>query len=125
MKITRELRREIRRQVIKASGVTNPIIELGDRYDATGRTSTNGLRWLPDADIYETLNLEHETEIDEHPEIPGAATLDCYVYSRGYDGQLECNVYVTIKDGKIADCHQADREADKRTLAILGVPFSA
>ena len=124
MKLTKQFKAEIRRAVIKASGVRNPTIELGARRTADLNASTNALNWAEDADLVESWNLQNESEIADHAVLPGAATLDCYVYSRGDFGGLECNCYVTIKDGKVVDCHQDDLAADKRTTAILGVPFS-
>ncbi len=38
--------------------------------------------------------------------------------------ELETNVYITIKDGKLADAHKDTLRADARTFAILGRKFS-
>jgi hypothetical protein len=124
MKITPELRKAINAGVRRICG-TNPLAEVGLKLNDAGNWVPNGLNWIEDADLGDLCRFASLKEIDDCPDLPGAATLDLYVTSgTGMDRQLETNVYVTIKAGKLADIHTNDREADARCIKILGRPFS-
>ena len=125
MKITNDLRKAINAGIRQLCGAT-PLAEVGLREsEHSDRWTANGLNWTLDADLGDLCRFAHLSEIDDCPELPGAATLDLYVTSgTGSARELETNVYVTIKDGKLADIHRTDLDSDKRTFAILGRSFS-
>lgn len=125
MKITPELRKAINAGVRRVCAGANPLAEVGYRPNDEGHACANGLNWCEGNDLWDLSRLASVTEIDDHPAIPGAATLDLYVTSgTGSNRELETNVYITIKDGKLADLHTRDLESDARCRAILGVDFS-
>lgn len=126
MKITKELRKAINAGVRSLCG-TAPLAEVGLKQSSSEHRNwvANGLLWEEDADLGDLCRFADLREIEEDETLPGAATLDLYVTSgTGWDRQLERNVYITIKDGKLADIHSQDLNANKRTMAILGRPFS-
>jgi hypothetical protein len=124
MKISRELRKAINAGVRRLCGPL-PLAEVGLRESADGRRVANALLWRKGHDLWDLRRLADLKEIEDAPDLPGCATLDLYVTSgRGMARELETNVYVTIKDGALADIHTQDRKADARCRAILGRPFS-
>jgi hypothetical protein len=127
MKITRELRKAINAGVRRLSGAC-PLAEVGLR-EAAGASARrwvpNALNWRVGNDLCDMVRFADLAEIDDCPDLPGAATLDLYVTSGiGSLRELEHNVYVTIKDGALADIHTRSLEADARCERILGRPFS-
>lgn len=126
MKISNELRKQINEGVRRICGAA-PLAEVGTRESKHGGNwVANGLNWVKDADLGDLIKLRDLKEIDCCPDLPGAATMDLYVTSGvGFNRELERNVYVVIKDGKLADLHSDDLGADARTMAILGRPFSS
>lgn len=126
MVISRSLLSQIVREAKRVSGVgRRGQIEVGYRWTENG-PEANALLWPEDNDLHDTRQIAAGETLDvaDYAPLPNCATLDLYCYSTGDFGQLECNVYVTIKDGQLADIHQNDLDADKRTHAILGVDFS-
>jgi hypothetical protein len=128
MIITRALLAQIIREAKRVSGVgRRGDIEVGYRWnDATVSAEANALCWPENNDLYDTCKIRtgETLEVGDFAPLPNCATLDLYCYSTGDNGQLECNVYVTIKDGQLADVHQDDLQSDARCRAILGVDFS-
>lgn len=126
MKISKELRKAINAGVRRVVRGANPLAEVGLRDSSGGRPWTpNGLNWVENNDLGDLVRLAYLKEIDDCPDLPNCATLDLYVTTgTRWHRELETNVYVTIKDGKLVDIHSDDRNANKRTMAILGRPFS-
>lgn len=135
MKLTRKQMSAIVKKAQDVAGIgRRGHVELGYRLTADGNAEANALLWPEDNDLYDTRRvLASETlTVGDFDALPNCATFDCYCYSVEYDSwaktwrveQLECNVYIVIKDGELADAHQVDLQADARCMAILGVPFS-
>lgn len=126
MKISNDLRKAINAGVRSLCGA-NPLAEVGLRESSSTerRWTPNGLDWIEGNDLCDQCRFADLREIDDCLDLPGAATLDLYVTSGiGMNRELETNVYVTIKDGKLADIHTHDLQSDARCVAILGRPFS-
>lgn len=120
MKITNEMRKAINSEVRALCG-TSPLAEVGLRCNSAGDWVPNGLNWAPGSDLGDLCRLAYLKEIDDCPDLPGAATLDLYVTSgTGMHRELETNVYVTIKNGKVVDVHTDDLANRERGRAILG-----
>jgi len=126
MRVTPSLRKSINRAVRRLVGGFNPCAEIGVRANDAGQWVANGLNWAADEDLGDLHRLADTTTIDDHAALPGCATLDLYVTAGGgvgHERELQGNVYVTIKDGVVVDAHRDDLGADRRCIAVLGVPF--
>jgi hypothetical protein len=127
MKITRELRREITAAARK-HGMGGHLIEVGYRDDGHGHHVVNTLLWPADEDLWDTGRFAHVKDIEDDPANPGCYALDLYVYSeRGRRGsahwqtELETNVYIYIRDGRVVLATNQDLKA-KSMAAAIGFP---
>lgn len=111
MRITNDLRKQINARVRALCGA-NPLAEVGLRgSDGTGYRPwlPNALNWTKDDDLGDLCRLADLREIDEHTERPNEALLDLYVTSGiGMNRELETNVYVWIRDGRVVEATTQD-----------------
>jgi hypothetical protein len=123
MRYTTKMDRAIRTAVrnIVGRGAT---IEVGLRENDTDHAVPNCLNHKKDADLFDLRQLDFLEEIDDNAALPNCATLDLYVYTgRGSEYGLNCNVYVTIKNGEVVDVNDDDLHHNERTVALLGRNF--
>lgn len=100
MKITRELRRQIN-AAVKAKCGANPLAEVGYRGPNDSMTC-NALLWPAGEDLNDMYRLSSIKEIEDDAANPGCHVLDLYVTSgRGFNRELETNVYIAIRDGQL------------------------
>lgn len=108
IKITRELRKQINQAVRDNVGGANPLAEVGLRGEPW---QPNALQWAADSDLGDLVRLALLTEIDGDARHPGCAELDLYVTTgTGCDRQLETNVCILIRDGKVVGATSEGRE---------------
>lgn len=125
MRISRELRKAIN-DAARKHGMGGRLFEVGFRDDGSGRRTCNTLTWPAESDLWDTFRLAHVREIEDDPANPGCHALDLYAYSvRGFgrsrDTELETNVYVFIRDGRVVLATNQDLKA-KAMAAAVGFP---
>lgn len=121
MVITRELRKAINEAVRRNTMGACPGARVGYRHTATGLTA-NALLWPEDSDLFDTTPFADVRSIDDDPANPGCAELDLYVDTgTGWNRELETNVGILIRDGRVVFAHD-DGRVVSRKKAELGFP---
>jgi hypothetical protein len=109
LRVTPTLRKQINETIRQHASGGRPRAEVAERQGReNGSATNNGLLWRKDPDLRRLSDLR---EIDDDPERPGKALLDCYVYSiqSGFSirhgetahWSLERNVHVLVDAGQV------------------------
>ena len=112
MKFTRTIAARLKAACEKTCGGKRQV-EVGCRVwpdmPATPNVGFNFLLWRGDHDIDE-LTLASDLVGQDIPDDSGWNALDCYCYTLGHDGKLDCNVYVLLNaSGAVEYASQDDR----------------
>lgn len=98
MKMTRAIAKAIRAQCIEVCGGTR-LVEIGERcWLGMPDTRNIGFNFLlegSDSDLFDNTRLSNTVGLDI-PTDHGWVALDCYCYTTGHDGELDCNVYILL-----------------------------
>ena len=106
MKMTNDLRRQIREAVREHTRGSKPTYRVGLRRSADGTVTANVLLWAEDEDLWDYWPTRMVRTIDDDPAHPGCAELDLYVETGcGEDRELETNVGILIRDGRVVGAH--------------------
>lgn len=123
MKLTRDLRKAINDAVRQNTKGACPGASLGYRHADAMQTTANALLWPVDSDLFDYTPLAEVTTIDDDPANPGCVELDLYVYTgTGYRRELETNVGVLIRDGRVLFASNDGRTVTRKK-ADLGFPL--
>lgn len=126
MKVTKDLRKEINAAVRENVRGACPGSRVGFRLKADGSTSCNALLWPEDSDLFDNPPFADICEIEEDPANPGCAELDLYVETgTGWNRELETNVGILIRDGRVIASHDTGGKlsAMKPALGFPVVPW--
>lgn len=119
MRVTKELRKAIHSAVRDNVRGASPLAEVGVRDYGDGDTM-NALDWPEDSDVSYDLNHIAVRDLTEIPDAP-LVELDIYVTTGVRHRELETNVSVFIRSGKVVGA-AGDVDGIARLARRLGVP---
>ncbi len=122
MQMTRKVTTAIKAACEKKCGGRRTV-EVGERHwptmPDTPNVGLNFLLWEENNDLEGTLPLQSLAKADV-PDASGWVALDCYCYSQGVDGELDCNVYILLDpQGQVRYASQNDLQHVEDIDAIL------